>query len=80
MRRRLHRSLARLLEPGDVLLLAGPLGAGQTEFTQGLAEGLDIKEPVVSPTFTLRSSFSTSTLRNTTLVYTFPAQCRTPDA
>jgi tRNA threonylcarbamoyladenosine biosynthesis protein TsaE len=55
--RAVARSLARLLEPGDVLLLAGPLGAGKTELTKGLAEGLDVKEPVVSPTFTLAREY-----------------------
>lgn len=38
---------------GDVILLDGPLGAGKTTFTQGLAAGLDIKESVMSPTFVL---------------------------
>lgn len=51
------RSLARLLEPGDVVLLAGPLGAGKTEFTKGLAEGLDVHDVVVSPTFTLAREY-----------------------
>ena len=45
--------VADLLEPGDVLLLVGGLGAGKTEFTKGLAAGLGVREPVVSPTFTL---------------------------
>jgi len=55
--RALARQLATVLEPGDVILLAGPLGAGKTEFTKGLAEGLDIKDTVVSPTFTLAREY-----------------------
>jgi len=51
--RRLGARLAELLAPGDVVLLGGNLGAGKTVFAQGVAEGLGIKEPVTSPTFTL---------------------------
>ncbi|WP_018130950.1 tRNA (adenosine(37)-N6)-threonylcarbamoyltransferase complex ATPase subunit type 1 TsaE [Effusibacillus pohliae] len=45
--------LARLLQAGDVLTLTGDLGAGKTTFTQGLAKGLGVEEPVSSPTFML---------------------------
>jgi len=38
---------------GDVYTLVGDLGVGKTVFTQGLAEGLGIKEPISSPTFTI---------------------------
>jgi tRNA threonylcarbamoyladenosine biosynthesis protein TsaE len=38
---------------GDVLVLSGDLGAGKTTFTQGLARGLGIDEPVTSPTFVI---------------------------
>ncbi len=47
------RTLAALLEPGDVVLLAGQLGAGKTELAKGIAEGLGIEDTVVSPTFTI---------------------------
>ena len=40
-------------KPGDVYTLIGDLGVGKTVFTQGLAEGLGITEPVNSPTFTI---------------------------
>ena len=47
--------LGRLLAPGDVLALVGPLGAGKTTFVQGLARGLDVPPDrhVASPTFAL---------------------------
>jgi tRNA threonylcarbamoyladenosine biosynthesis protein TsaE len=47
--------LGRLLAPGDVLALTGPLGAGKTTFVQGLARGLDVppERHVASPTFAL---------------------------
>ena len=39
--------------PGDVFTLIGDLGVGKTVFTQGVAAGLGITEPVNSPTFTI---------------------------
>lgn len=41
------------LEAGDLLVLTGPLGAGKTTFTRGLAEGLGVRGPVQSPTFVI---------------------------
>lgn len=43
--------LATLLKAGDVLVLAGGLGAGKTTFTQGLGAALGVRGPVTSPTF-----------------------------
>lgn len=40
-------------KPGDVYTLVGDLGVGKTVFTKGLAKGLQIEEPVNSPTFTI---------------------------
>ena len=38
---------------GEVYTLVGDLGVGKTVFTQGLAKGLGIEEPISSPTFTI---------------------------
>ena len=46
-------ALAGLLEPDDVIVLTGDLGAGKTTLTQGVARGLGIEAPVVSPTFNI---------------------------
>ncbi len=55
--RRLAQRLARLLRPGDVLLLSGPLGAGKTVFVQGLARGMGIREGVSSKSFVLLGEY-----------------------
>lgn len=47
------KRLAKILKPQDVIALEGDLGAGKTTFTKGLAEGLQIKKNVNSPTFTI---------------------------
>ena len=49
----LAAALAHVAEAGDVLVLAGEMGAGKTAFTQGFARGLGIDEAVTSPTFTI---------------------------
>ena len=49
----LGRKLAREARPGDVYTLVGDLGVGKTVFTQGIALGLGIEEPICSPTFTI---------------------------
>ena len=50
---RFARVLAGELQAGDVLILTGELGAGKTTFTQGLGEGLGVREGITSPTFVL---------------------------
>nr|WP_208383375.1 tRNA (adenosine(37)-N6)-threonylcarbamoyltransferase complex ATPase subunit type 1 TsaE [Modestobacter marinus] len=47
------RELAGLLRAGDLVVLAGPLGAGKTALTQGIGAGLGVPGPVTSPTFVL---------------------------
>ena len=45
--------LGRKANPKDVFCLLGDLGVGKTVFTQGFADGLQIEEPICSPTFTI---------------------------
>ena len=45
--------MGRAAKAGQVYTLIGDLGVGKTVFTKGLAEGLEIGEPVSSPTFTI---------------------------
>ena len=40
-------------KPGDVYTLIGDLGVGKTALTKGVAQGLEITEPICSPTFTI---------------------------
>ena len=47
------KSLGENAKAGTVFTLIGDLGVGKTVFTQGLAKGLDILEPISSPTFTI---------------------------
>lgn len=49
--------VAELSRGGDVILLAGDLGAGKTAFTQGFGAALDIVDPITSPTFTLVNQY-----------------------
>lgn len=49
----LGKSLGSKANPGDVFTLEGDLGVGKTIFTKGFAEGLEIKEAISSPTFTI---------------------------
>lgn len=51
--RALGEKLARKLQPGDVLLLLGDLGAGKSELTRGIARGLGVTSTVASPSFTI---------------------------
>lgn len=45
--------LARILAPGDLVVLDGPLGAGKTTLAQGIGAGLGIRGDVTSPTFVI---------------------------
>ena len=54
----LGRRIGERLEPGDVLALVGPLGAGKTQLTRGLAEGAGATERVTSPTFKLVNEYA----------------------
>lgn len=47
------KELGKEAVPGQVICLDGDLGTGKTVLTKGIAAGLGIEEPVVSPTFTI---------------------------
>ena len=49
----LGEKIGRQARKGQVYTLTGDLGTGKTVFTQGVAAGLGIREPVNSPTFTI---------------------------
>lgn len=51
--RQFGRRLASQLRAGDVLLLLGDLGAGKSELTRGIAQGLGVASTVTSPSFTI---------------------------
>jgi tRNA threonylcarbamoyladenosine biosynthesis protein TsaE len=51
--RQLAEALSSLARAGDLLLLAGDLGAGKTAFVQGYGRGLGVTARITSPTFTL---------------------------
>lgn len=54
----LAAALAAHAVPGDLVLLAGEMGAGKTAFAQGFARGLGITDQVTSPTFTIVQEYS----------------------
>jgi tRNA threonylcarbamoyladenosine biosynthesis protein TsaE len=51
--RELGERLAGLLQPGDLVVLSGSLGAGKTTLAQGIGTGLRVRGPVTSPTFVI---------------------------
>jgi tRNA threonylcarbamoyladenosine biosynthesis protein TsaE len=55
--RALAGEVAALAGPGDILLLAGDLGAGKTAFAQGFGAALGVTTPITSPTFTLMRTY-----------------------
>lgn len=50
---RLGRAVGELLRAGDVVVLAGPLGAGKTVLARGIGAGLGVRGPITSPTFVI---------------------------
>ncbi len=53
----LAAAIAELLQPSDLLVLSGDLGAGKTTFTQGVGRGLGVEAHITSPTFTIVRSY-----------------------
>lgn len=58
----LGEKLGRQALPGQIYTLVGDLGVGKTVFTQGLARGLGITEPISSPTFTIIQEYENGRL------------------
>ncbi len=59
---RLGLRLGTLVMPGSVVLLEGTMGAGKTVFAQGVALGLEVKEQVTSPSYTLIKEYQSGRL------------------
>jgi tRNA threonylcarbamoyladenosine biosynthesis protein TsaE len=55
---RLAAKLGKKIPPGTILALRGNLGAGKTHFVKGLAQALDTKQIINSPTFVLLKEYS----------------------
>jgi tRNA threonylcarbamoyladenosine biosynthesis protein TsaE len=53
-------AVAGLAREGDIILIAGEMGAGKTAFAQGFGRALGVTEPITSPTFTLVHSYETA--------------------
>ncbi len=51
------KKIGEKAKPGDIYALLGDLGTGKTVFSKGFAAGLEIRENIVSPTFTIVSQY-----------------------
>lgn len=67
--RALAGALSGIVRGGDLVLLAGDLGAGKTAFVQGLGQGLGVTEPITSPTFTLEQRYDSDPMLHHLDVY-----------
>jgi tRNA threonylcarbamoyladenosine biosynthesis protein TsaE len=50
--------IAADLEPGDVVLVRGELGAGKTTLIRGACRALGVEGPITSPTFTIGQRYA----------------------
>jgi tRNA threonylcarbamoyladenosine biosynthesis protein TsaE len=50
--------VAERLEPGDVVVVSGEVGAGKTTLIRGACRALGIEEPITSPTFTIGQRYA----------------------
>ena len=54
---KIGEQLGKLLNKGNIVCLSGDLGAGKTSFTKGIAKGLEVKDYVTSPTYTIINEY-----------------------
>lgn len=55
--REVAATISGFVQPGDLLVLSGDLGAGKTTFCQGFGRALGVTTPITSPTFTLHHRY-----------------------
>ncbi len=60
--KQLAATLAPYLRAGDTVVLSGDLGAGKTQFVQGIAAGLGIRDQITSPTFNIMLTYPSGRL------------------
>lgn len=77
--RELAARLAELVAGGDLIVLAGDLGAGKTAFAQGFGLGLGIDDQITSPTFTLARQYEGRLRMHHLDVYRFDATAEVHD-
>ena len=53
----LGKEISKIIKPGDLLAFYGELGAGKTCFIQGISLGLEVKDYVTSPSFTIINEY-----------------------
>ena len=68
---RIAAALAAHLRPGDVVTVAGELGAGKTTFVRGAAHALGVTDPITSPTFTIGHRYAGTVLVSHLDLYRF---------
>lgn len=56
-------AIGKMLKSGDIICLTGDLGTGKTHITKGIAKGLEIHEPITSPTFTIVNEYDSGRLK-----------------
>ena len=55
--KKIGKDVSRLVKPGDLIAFYGELGVGKTCFIQGVSEGLEVKDYVTSPSFTIINEY-----------------------